>query len=209
MKMKPLFLSVALTLTLSCVVARETQPAQPQPGSGTPQPVAVTTGAGKAPALADLYRQIDPLEIPDNPIKLIGEDWMLITAGTPDKFNSMTASWGGYGVWEDPVAFILVRPSRYTFQFLEKEEYFTLSFFDPAKYREPLLKIFGRKSGRDTDKVKESGFHPLFTNPGMAYTEARMIVVCKKKFSAPTRADGDAHKLYLGEIVSVWVRKTE
>ncbi|MBP7867894.1 MAG: flavin reductase [Acidobacteria bacterium] len=134
---------------------------------------------------------------------------MLITAGTPEKFNSMTASWGGYGVWKNPVAFILVHPDRYTFQFLEKEEHFTLSFFDPAKYRDPLLRIFGRKSGRDTDKVRESGFHPLFTNPGMAYTEARMIIICKKKFSAPTRAEGNAHKLYLGEIVSVWVRKAE
>ena len=160
----------------------------------------------KAPVLADLYKSIAPKELGENPIRLIGDDWMLITAGTPEKFNSMTASWGGYGMWKKPVAFILVNPARYTFQFLEKEEYCTLSFFDPAKYRNTLATTFGRKSGRDIDKVKESGFTPLQTNPGIAYAEARMIIVCKKTFSTNTDAEGKSHKLYFGEIQSVWVR---
>jgi len=161
----------------------------------------------KGPVVSDLYDNVSPREIAENPIRLIGEDWMLITAGTPEKFNSMTASWGGLGVWKKPVAFILVHPTRYTFQFLEKEEYFTLSFYDPAKYREVLRTIFGGKSGRDTDKVKESGFTPIFTNPGMAYAEARMIIVCRKKFTADTAPDGKSHRLYFGEIESVWVKK--
>jgi flavin reductase (DIM6/NTAB) family NADH-FMN oxidoreductase RutF len=161
----------------------------------------------KGPVLADLYKSISPKELGENPIRLIGDDWMLITAGTPEKFNSMTAGWGGYGMWKKPVAFILVKPSRYTFQFLEKEEYFTLSFYDPAKYRDVLRTTFGSKSGRDIDKVKVSGFTPMLTNPGIAYSEARMIIVCKKTFSTTPDPDVTAHKLYFGEIQSVWVKK--
>jgi flavin reductase (DIM6/NTAB) family NADH-FMN oxidoreductase RutF len=110
-------------------------------------------------------------------------------------------------MWKKPVAFILVNPTRYTFQFLEKEDYFTLSFYDPAKYRNVLKTTFGSKSGRDIDKVKESGFTPILTNPGIAYAEARMIIVCKKSFSTNTDPEGKSHKLYFGEILSVWVKK--
>ena len=195
MKLKKMLTLTATILAFACFGA-----------DGQKQEPAAPT-AGKVPVLSDLYKSIKPSEIGDNPIKLIGDDWMLITAGSQEKFNSMTASWGGYGVWKTPVAFILVHSDRYTYQFLEKEEYFTLSFYDPAKYRDVLSKIFGGKSGRDTDKVKESGFNPIFTNPGMAYTEARMIIVCKKKFSTFTGEENKSHKLYLGEIVSVWVRK--
>ncbi len=159
------------------------------------------------PALTDLYRRIEPKEIGENPIRLIGDDWMLITAGTPEDFNSMTASWGGYGVWRRPMAFILVHPSRYTYQFLEREEVFTLSFYDPAIHRQALRNIFGGTSGRDTDKVQESGFTPISTNPGIAYAEARMIIVCRKGFAANTDEAGRSHKLFFGEILSVWVRK--
>ncbi len=176
-------------------------------------------GAKPGPAVADLYRQIEPKDIPENAIKLVGSDWMLITAGTQEKFNSMTASWGGLGVWNKPVAFILVRNTRYTYEFLEKEDYFTLSFYE-EKYRPLLKNLFGTKSGRDTDKVKESGFTPLFIDPGIAYQEARMIIVCKKIYADRTRPecrfpatgavskpDDKYHKLYFGEIVTVWVKK--
>jgi flavin reductase (DIM6/NTAB) family NADH-FMN oxidoreductase RutF len=180
---------------------------------------AAETTAGE-PAVSALYKTISPKSIPDNVIKLVGDDWMLITAGTPEKFNSMTAAWGGLGVmWGKPVAFILVKNTRYTYEFLERERYFTLSFFD-EKYR-AALKYFGTKSGRDVDKVKETGLTPLKTEYGMAYSEARMIIVCKKIYSDPIKPDcaaepetvkslsatKDYHKLYFGEIVSVMVRK--
>ncbi len=168
--------------------------------------------------VTDLFKSISSDEIRDNTFKLIGRDWMLISAGDEKKFNSMTASWGGFGLWRHPVAFILVYNTRYTYEFLEKENYFTLSFFE-EKYR-PQLKLFGTKSGRDIDKVKESGLTPLSLKPGMAYTEARMIVQCKKIYADRTRAEcwfppkgetsrpeDGAHKLYFGEIVGVWVRK--
>ena len=176
--------------------------AAPGPPGASPAPASL-----EGPGLTDFYRSIPPKDLGENPIRLLGEDWMIITAGTPEKFNSMTAGWGGLGIWKKPVAFILVNPSRYTFQFLEKEEHFTLSFYDPAKHRGVLENVFGGKSGRDTDKVKESGFTPLMTNPGIAYAEARMIIVCKKVFSADTDPEGKSHKLFFGEILSVWVRK--
>ena len=197
----PLAGLAAVVLAIACLCADAQE--KPQAPATPPAPAQAPF---KGPALADLYKSIPPKELGENPIRLIGDDWMLITAGTPEKFNSMTASWGGYGMWKKPVAFILVNPNRYTFQFLEKEENFTLSFYDPAKYREVLQKTFGGKSGRDTDKVKESGFAPILTNPGIAYAEARMIIVCKKSFSTNTDPDGKSHKLFFGEILSVWVK---
>jgi flavin reductase (DIM6/NTAB) family NADH-FMN oxidoreductase RutF len=161
----------------------------------------------QGPELTDLYMSIEPEEIGENPIRLIGKDWMLITAGTPENFNTMTASWGGYGMWRVPVAYILVHPARYTFQFLEKEEIFTLSFYDPAAHRDVLGQVFGGTSGRTTDKVKESGFTPMLAGPGIAYAEARMIIVCKQSFATNTDPEGKSHRLYFGEILSVWVRK--
>ena len=181
-----------------------------------------TTPAAKpSPELDAKFRKIPAGEIPDNIIKTIGSEWMLITAGTPEKFNTMTASWGGIGVmWGKPVAFILVRNIRYTFGFLEREPYFTLTFYD-KKYK-PQLLMFGTKSGRKTDKLKESGFTPVDTGHAMAYEEARMIIVCKKIYgdkikeecATPDQAKAwyfngskDYHKLYFGEITAVWVKK--
>lgn len=158
--------------------------------------------------LTENFRKISPNDIPGNLIKLVGGDWMLITAGNDTKFNSMTASWGGFGVWNKPVAFILVMPTRYTYEFLEREEYYTLTFFDDnaegGKYRKMMKDIFGTKSGRDTDKVKEAGLTPLFLPNGITYQEARLVVVCKKGFNTPTDR---GHKLYFGDIVEVWQRK--
>jgi len=155
------------------------------------------------------FKQITPQEIQGNVFKMVGGEWMLITAGTPEKFNSMTASWGGMGIWGKPSAFILVHNTRHTYEFLEKENYYTLSFFD-EKYRPALREIFGRKSGRDLDKAKEAGLTGIECEPsGVAYAEAKLIIVCKKTFSVMTTNNEppNGHKLYFGEIVSVWERK--
>ena len=103
------------------------------------------------------FTDINPAEIKGNPIHLIGREWMLITAGTPQHFNTMTASWGSMGeLWFKPVCFCFVRPQRYTHEFMEKYEAFTLSFFK-EKYK-PQLNFCGSRSGRETDKAKECGF---------------------------------------------------
>ena len=85
-----------------------------------------------------MMKKISPYDLPGNVFTLIDKDWMLITAGTLDKFNTMTASWGGFGIlWNEPVSFVFVRPTRFTYLFMEKNDFFTLSFFD-HKYRKIL-----------------------------------------------------------------------
>ena len=91
------------------------------------------------------FTRISAEEIDQNIIKLIGKDWMLITAGGMDSYNTMTASWGQMGVlWNLPVAICFIRPQRYTYAFTEKEEYYTLTFFE-KEYR-PALNFCGSKS---------------------------------------------------------------
>jgi len=106
------------------------------------------------------WNRISPKELADNPFRLIGDDWTLITAGTPAKWNTMTASWGGLGVlWGRPVSFIFVRPTRHTYGFLEEASRYTLSFFD-EKYRSALNHC-GKVSGREHDKAAETGLEPI------------------------------------------------
>jgi len=157
----------------------------------------------------------------ENVIELIGHEWMLITAGSVDNgFNMMTASWGGMGwLWEQPVVFIFVRPQRYTHEFTEREEYFTLTFFE-SEYKEILRKM-GSVSGRTYDKINNSGLTPVATeHSSVAFAEARIVVECKKIYSTVIKEEGfedgstpakmypqkDFHTLYVGSIVNVWMK---
>lgn len=167
------------------------------------------------------YTQIDPAEIKDNLIRLIASDWMLVTAGTPEKFNTMTANWGGMGyLWNKNVVFVFVRPERYTYGFIENTEGFTLTFFD-EKYRD-ALNLCGVKSGRDCDKVAATGLTPCFTQSGYpAFAEAGLVLECRKLYSEQLkrekfldeeplnthyRTKGGLHKVYIAEITHAWVR---
>lgn len=170
------------------------------------------------------YVRVDPRSIPDNPVKLIGEDWMLVTAGKADSYNTMTASWGMLGeVWNRHVAAITVRDSRYTYRFLEQNDTYTLSFFT-HDYR-PALQLLGTKSGRDGDKVAESGLTPMELQSGdISFAEARMVIECRKLYAEPFKKDSftdksvyesvyneehstSMHTLYIGEITNVWVKQ--
>lgn len=160
-------------------------------------------------------REIDPKEIKENVFEAIGTQWMLITAGSPQKFNTMTASWGALGVlWNNPVSFAFVRHSRYTFQFMEKEESYSLCFFE-EEYREALKKL-GTLSGRDTDKLSGTGLHEAFENGVPYFEEASLVLICRKVYSndlAPGHfldasihnnyPDHDYHRAYIGNIVKV------
>lgn len=169
------------------------------------------------------YKQIDPRSIPDNVIRLIGEDWMLITAGKANAYNTMTASWGMMGeLWGKHVAAVVIRDSRYTYQFIEKSDTYTLSFFT-RDYR-PALQLLGTKSGRDGNKVAESGLTPMELESGdISFAEARMVIECRKLYAEPFKKDSftdksvydgwyneehsaSMHTLYIGEIVNVWVK---
>ena len=66
-----------------------------------------------------------------NPFEKFNKEWALVTAGTKDKFNSMTISWGSMGtLWFKDIVTIYIRPDRYTFKFLEENDTFTVSFYD-------------------------------------------------------------------------------
>ncbi|MDR1055935.1 MAG: flavin reductase [Prevotellaceae bacterium] len=167
------------------------------------------------------FEAIDIIDIEKNIIRLIAKDWMLVTAGTPDKFNTMTANWGGMGfLWNKAVAFIFIRPQRYTFEFIEHEPVITLSFFD-EQYRE-ALNICGSKSGRDTDKVKLAGITPIeSSNESVSFSEAFLIIEGKKLYAEFLKAesfidesivnniyrDFDFHKLYIVEITKAWIKQ--
>lgn len=170
-------------------------------------------------AQMDNFKTLPPEKLQENVFKLLDKDWMLITAGTGEDFNTMTAAWGGFGIlWNKRVSYIFIRPTRYTYEFTEKNDIFTLSFF-PESYRKALT-LLGTKSGRDGDKVAEAGLTPLEIKPwAMAFQEARMVIINKKIYYQdlePSRfldtgidthyPEKDYHRLYIGEITEILTR---
>lgn len=165
-----------------------------------------------------MLRKIDVKDLKDNTFSLIGDEWMLVTAGTADSCNTMTASWGGLGiVWGEPAATIYIRPQRYTKEFIDREEYFTLSFFGPEYKKE--LAVCGAKSGRELDKIKECGFTVACGEGGAPYFEqARLVLVCRKRYAQEMDAAAmpddvkekwypqrDYHTMYIGQIVEAYI----
>lgn len=141
--------------------------------------------------------------------------WALVTAGTAECFNTMTIGWGGLGtLWSRPVATVYVRPNRYTYEFMEQSDYFTVSFF-PEDCR-PALSLLGTRSGRDGDKVAQAGLTPLALERGVTFREAETTLLCRKLYWQdldPARvpaevlrqfyADEPLHRMYIGEVVEV------
>lgn len=170
--------------------------------------------------MMNTFQEIDPKTLDANVFKLIGEQWMLVTVGKQDQFNMMTASWGGLGfLWNRPVAFVFIRPQRYTFEFIERNEGFTLSFYG-EEYRK-VLQLCGTRSGRDIDKVAETKLTPMTMPSGnMAFEEASLVLDCRKfymdmlektnfvDFATAERwyPKQDFHKMYIAEIIGAWKR---
>lgn len=120
-------------------------------------------------------------EIVNNLCKKLNTEWALLTAGDKEKFNSMTISWGSFGVlWFKNTITVYVRPGRYTLEFLKQKPYFTVSFYD-EKHRKDL-QILGTKSGRDTNKMEEISLTPKFLKNGVTFKEAKQTFVCKKLY---------------------------
>ncbi|HBS87023.1 MAG TPA: flavin reductase [Bacteroidales bacterium] len=155
-----------------------------------------------------------------NAVEMIGSEWMLITAGNMESFNMMTASWGTLGwLWQMPVSTIYVRPQRFTHQFTEREDYYTLTFFE-EKYKD-TLRLMGTVSGKDYDKMHNSGLTPVKTENSVAFSEAYLIIECRKVYSTILKEDDfkdkevcdgvypkkDFHTVYVGEIVNIWRKK--
>lgn len=167
-------------------------------------------------------KRITVKELTDNFIEVIGKEWMLVTAGTKDSFNTMTASWGGIGfLWNKPVVFVFVRPERYTHKFTEQNDSFTLSFL--GEENKAIHKICGSKSGREVDKVKETGLKPVTSDKGnVLFEQSRLSLECRKLYTTELKkenfldeaipkqwydaAHGDYHTVYVAEITDIWVK---
>ncbi|MBO4915720.1 MAG: flavin reductase [Oscillospiraceae bacterium] len=164
--------------------------------------------------------KIEPQALRGNPFEMIGRDWFLLTAGDKNGFNTMTAGWGYLGVlWGRPAAIVLVRPSRFTYGFMNGGDTFTISFFGQGFRRE--LALCGSRSGRDVDKVKETGLTPVFAECGAPYfEEAETVLVCRRRFERELTeadipeedrrkyfADGDYHRIYFAEIIEAFERR--
>jgi flavin reductase (DIM6/NTAB) family NADH-FMN oxidoreductase RutF len=160
-------------------------------------------------------KKIAPKDIHQNPFTLIDDDWFLLTAGNTNAFNTMTASWGGMGIlWNKPVVFCFVRPQRYTYKFMESNEFFTMSFFDES-YRD-ALNLCGKVSGRQMDKIKATGLKPFESPKGsIFFDQAQLMLECRKLYFSDIipehfLVDGikanypkeDYHRMYIGEIIS-------
>ncbi len=166
-----------------------------------------------------IRHEIDPHDFACQPFSLWGKRWFLLCSGmnSPGRFNIMTVGWGTFGImWSKPIAVVAVRPSRYTYSFMEAQPDFTLCAF-PAEMRDKL-NFCGVKSGRDVDKAKACGLTPRHSvrvkSPG--FEEADLILECKKvyyddctpsRFLDPSIEDNyggtNYHRLYTGEIMMI------
>ena len=163
-----------------------------------------------------MFKEISPKEIDGNLIKMIADEWMLITAGNQEKYNMMTASWGFAGeIWGNDSVVALIRPQRYTMEFVENSDYFTLSFYGDEK---AIHKVCGSKSGRDVDKTALTGLTPVFSDNTVYFDEARLVLVCKKQYVGKLEAENfiekeplkwyndDFHYMIIGKIEKVLVK---
>lgn len=153
------------------------------------------------------------------PVALWAPNWLLLTSGdfAAGRYNSMTVAWGSLGMmWNMPVAQVVVRPVRYTFEFMEQYDTFTLTAF-PGKYRR-ALGLLGTKSGRDMDKISASGLTPIPCSQVAApsFEQATLLIECRKvywqDFDPAHFLDAripdeypqkDYHRVYYGEIVAI------
>lgn len=167
-------------------------------------------------------KEIDRKELGrEDVFDIIGQEWMLVTAGSQEKYNTMTASWGGMGwLWNKPVAFVFIRPERYTHDFVDVNDRMTLSFY--GKDCRKALQLCGSKSGRDIDKVAATGLTPVELESGaMTFGQARLTLDCRKLFKTDMteaafldkevlkqfyndRPGGSLHSVYVLEIEHVY-----
>ena len=163
-------------------------------------------------------KKLEISHLNDNFFETISKEWMLVTAGNPSKFNTMTANWGSIGfLWNKPIVHIFIRPERYTHKFIETNDYFTLSFL--GEENKDIHKICGSKTGKDTDKIKATGLLPIFTNLGnVTFEQSRLTFECKKLYTDFIKKEnffdntifdkwytnGSLHQIYIAEIVNIW-----
>ena len=168
--------------------------------------------------MTTLFNTVSAESLKDNFFSRLDRDWMLITAGTMAHFNTMTASWGTLGIlWNKPVAICFIRPQRFTFQFAEKHAFYTLSFLE-EQYRD-ILDFCGSHSGKDTDKVSQTGLKPVELGAeSITFEQARLVIECRKLYADFIKPENflvreimeknypgkDFHRFFIGEIVNCY-----
>ena len=145
----------------------------------------------------------------------LDKEWALLTAGSLEDHNGMTVSWGGMGtLWGKPVVTVYVRPNRYTYEYMEKNDYFTLSFYERDQL--PALRLMGTRSGRDMDKEAAAGLVPVKAGESVSFKQAQVTLVCKKLYHNDLDPDAipddvmascyspePIHRMYIGEVVEI------
>lgn len=163
-----------------------------------------------------MFKPIDLHSLSFNPFDKIGKEWFLITAKNENKVNTMTASWGALGhLWNKDIIIAFIRPQRYTKQFVDQSEAFTLSFFEDH-HKE--LSYLGTKSGKDEDKIAHVNFHITEIENLPTFEEAKDVFLIKKLYVGKFEKDNflysnlydknypndDLHYIYIGEITGVY-----
>lgn len=164
------------------------------------------------------FQEIDLNTFQCDVFHMFGKATPLLTVGDRESLNTMTIGWGGFGtLWGKPVCTVYVRPERYTYEFMEKYDYFTVAVFGDA-YKKAMA-LCGTQSGRDVDKAKECALTPMFSEGDAPYfAEADIVVVCKKLYAQDLTSacalaketvlpyygeKGNWHRMYIGEVVQV------
>lgn len=166
------------------------------------------------------FKEIKPEELNQSPFKLIGKDWMLITAEKEGKVNTMTASWGGLGVmWGKNVAYIVIRPQRFTKEFVDFSSTFSLTFFDNSFRKQ--LSYLGTVSGKDEDKISKSNLTVAYSDDTPHFEESKLTVICKKLYAQDFKPEcfietsldekwypeRDHHTLYIAEVEKILIKE--
>ena len=166
------------------------------------------------------FKEIKPEELNKNPFQLIGNDWMLITAEKDSKINTMTASWGGFGViFAKNVVYIVIRPSRYTKEFVDNSDTLSLTFFDKSFKKQ--LSYLGTVSGRDEDKISKSNLIIQHSDDTPYFEEGNMAIICKKLYAQDFKPEcfianelvtkwypqKDYHTLYIAEVEKILIKE--
>lgn len=166
------------------------------------------------------FKQISVEDLKFNPFTMINKEWMLITAGNAEKCNTMTASWGSLGeLWGKYVTTIYIRPQRYTLEFLNREDYYSICVL--GEEHRAALNYCGSHSGRDGDKIKAANLTPAFDEAAPYFKEAKAVFICKKLYrqdfapecflekslDAANYPKKDYHKMFIGSIEKVLVKE--
>ncbi|MBC9784353.1 flavin reductase [Heliobacterium chlorum] len=162
------------------------------------------------------FTEIKPENLDKSPFRLIGAEWMLVTAEKEGKVNTMTASWGGLGImWGKNVAFIVLRPQRYTKEFVDSSNTFSLTFFANDFKKE--LGYLGSVSGRDEDKIKKANLTVLYSDKTPYFQEAKLAMFCRKLYAQEFQPEcfieaelmenlypqKDYHTMYIAEVTKI------